>query len=601
MEIPHQQVNLNESVAESQLNREAENASSEVVQASKPELTKSEVIEKLQTIAQCDAEAISRDEVSMLKQVFYSIRRHEIEAAKKQFVEKGNQPEAFEAAADPCEEALKEALNTIKEKKAALAARIESEREQNLSLKTALIEEIKQLGTDTDNVNRNFPRFREIQQEFKAAGEVPPQNVTDLWKQYQEAVEHFYDQLKVNKDLRDYDFRKNLESKELIIAQAEQLANEADVITAFRRLQELHDKWRETGPVAKEAREQIWTRFKDASAIINKKYQAYFEERKQAETNNETAKRAIIAELQEMNTDHLTTHAAWDDATKIILDAQARWKKIGFASKKVNNELYDSFRAICDKFFEKKAGYFKAVKDDLDENLKKKTAICERAEQLAESTDWRATSDALIELQKEWKTISVVPKRVSDSLWRRFRKACDLFFERKKNSRTDTRMQEQENLAAKRQLVQSLHDIADGTERSEVLKAIKAAQEKWSAIGHVPFAEKDKLYESFRGEINQLYERFDLRENRSRMAGFESNVAEIAGDSNKLMRERDKLMRAYETRKSELATCENNLGFFSSKSKSGDSMLREISHRIARLKDDIASIEQKIKIIDSHL
>ena len=598
METPLQPMNLINNDADSILSPDA--AASEV-QEQKPELTKTEVLEKLQALAQAEPENISRDEVAMLKQVFYSLRRREVEAERAAFIEAGNDPETFSATADSAEETLKEALNVIKEKKAVLAARIDAEREANLSRKNALIEEIKNLSDDTDNVNRNFPRFREIQQEFKNIGEVPPQNVTEIWKLYQDAVEHFYDQLKVNKDLRDYDFRKNLEQKELIITQAQQLTENTDVITAFRRLQELHDKWREIGPVAKEVREEVWTRFKDASAIINKKYQAYFEERKQAEQANETAKRAIIEELQEFSTEDLKTHAAWEKATKTILDAQARWKKIGFASKKVNNDLYDSFRAICDKFFEQKATYFKAVKDDLDENLRKKIAICEKAEQLAESTDWRATSDALINLQKEWKAIGTVPKRVSDSIWKRFRKACDLFFERKKNAMSGTRQMEQDNLRAKRELTASLNEIPDGTERAEVLKAIKTAQEQWSAIGHVPFAEKDKLYDAFRGAINKLYERFDLRETRSRAANFEASVEEMAGDNNRLMRERDRLMRAYESRKSELATCENNLGFFSSKSKSGDSMLREMNRRIARLKEDIASIEQKINVIDSHL
>lgn len=599
METSHQPENLIINDAESNLNPDAVAASE--VQDTKSELTKTEILEKLKAIAESEAEAISREEVGQLKQVFYTIRRNETEAARKAFAEAGNDPEAFTVEPDADEEILKETLNIIKEKKAQLAARVEAEQEANLTRKRALIEEIKQLSDDTDNVNRNFPRFREIQQEFKEAGDVAPQYVTETWKQYQEAVEHFYDQLKVNKDLRDYDFRKNLESKELIIAQAQQLTEDADIITAFRRLQELHEKWREIGPVAKDVREEVWTRFKDTSAIINKKYQAYFEERKQAEQQNETAKRAIIAELEAMSTEGLATHAAWEEATKVILEAQARWKKIGFASKKVNNDLYDSFRAICDKFFEEKAAYFKAVKDDLDENLRKKTAICEKAEALAESTDWRAASDALINLQKEWKTIGTVPKRFSDSIWKRFRKACDLFFDRKKNALSDTRRAEQENLRAKREIVESLKAIADGTERGEVLKAIRTAQEQWNAIGHVPFAEKDKLYDSFRGAINALYERFELRENRNRMGNFEASVADMAGDNNKLMRERDRLMRAYEARKSELATCENNLGFFSSKSKSGDSMLREMNRRIGRLKEDIASIEQKINIIDSHL
>lgn len=600
METSRQPENLIENDAEMVITPENGTPETEV-QAPRAELTKSEVLEKLQALSETAPEEISRDEVGMLKQVFYTIRRRETEAERNAWTDAGNDPEAFTVQPDPDEEKLKEILGIIKEKKNQLAARIEAEQQENLAKKNALIEEIRQLSADTDNINRNFPRFREIQQEFKATGNVAPQHVTDIWKQYQDAVELFYDQLKVNQELRDYDFRKNLESKEHIIAEAQRLTEENDVITAFRRLQELHEKWREIGPVAKDVREEVWARFKDASAIINKKYQTFFEERKQIEQQNEDAKRAIIAELDTLATEQFTTHAAWENGTRLILDAQARWKKIGFASKKVNNELYDSFRAICDKFFEQKAAYFKGVKDEFDENYRKKVAICEKAEQLAESTDWRAASDALINLQKEWKTIGSVPKRLSDAVWKRFRAACDLFFDRKKAAVSGTRQLEQENLRAKRELTESLAAIPDGTDRSEVLKAIKTAQETWSTIGHVPFAEKDKLYESFRGEINKLYERFSLRENRNRMNNFEESVTEMAADSNRLMRERDRLMRAYETRKSELATCENNLGFFSSKSKSGDSMLREMNRRIARLKEDIAAIEQKINIIDSHL
>lgn len=564
------------------------------------EMSEADIIITLTALAQAGADEISRDEVSRLKQRYYALRKATDEEARKQFIANGNDPEAFIPEEDPADEVLRQLLNSIKEKKAARAAEVEAELQRNYEKKNALIDEITAMSNDTDNVNRHFTRFREIQQEFKTVGDVAPQQMSDQWKRYQEAVEIFYDQLKVNKDLRDYDFKKNLETKLQLCAEAEQLDAEADVIAAFKRLQDLHVTWRETGPVDKEQREEIWTRFKEASAVVNKKYQAFFEERKAREQENENAKTAICERLEALDFDSLKSFNAWNDMTKTILQAQEDWRKLGFASKKANNALFTRFRAVCDKFFAQKAEYYKSVKEDMAANLEKKIALCEQAEALKDSTDWKATADKLTELQRRWKTIGSVPKKRSDEVWKRFQEACDFFFEQKKRDLSQSRKSEQENLRAKRALTASLKEIAADAPRQEVVAAIKDAQARWNEIGHVPFREKDKVYEEFRAVINELYKVHDLKDTRANFARFENSINEMS-DSGKLSRERERLARVLETKRSELTTYQNNLGFFNFKSTSGSSMLRDIERKTQRIRDDIADLEKKIALIDGRL
>ncbi len=559
------------------------------------EMSEADIIITLTALAQAGADEISRDEVSRLKQRYYALRKATDEEARKQFIANGNDPEAFIPEEDPADEVLRQLLNSIKEKKAARAAEVEAELQRNYEKKNALIDEITAMSNDTDNVNRHFTRFREIQQEFKTVGDVAPQQMSDQWKRYQEAVEIFYDQLKVNKDLRDYDFKKNLETKLQLCAEAEQLDAEADVIAAFKRLQDLHVTWRETGPVDKEQREEIWTRFKEASAVVNKKYQAFFEERKAREQENENAKTAICERLEALDFDSLKSFNAWNDMTKTILQAQEDWRKLGFASKKANNVLFTRFRAVCDKFFAQKAEYYKSVKEDMAANLEKKIALCEQAEALKDST-----ADKLTELQRRWKTIGSVPKKRSDEVWKRFQEACDFFFEQKKRDLSQSRKSEQENLRAKRALTASLKEIAADAPRQEVVAAIKDAQARWNEIGHVPFREKDKVYDEFRAVINELYKVHDLKDTRANFARFESSINEMS-DSGKLSRERERLARVLETKRSELTTYQNNLGFFNFKSTSGSSMLRDIERKTQRIRDDIADLEKKIALIDGRL
>ncbi len=564
-------------------------------------MTKAEIVGKMTELAGKDAAEITREEVNRLKMLFYAIRHDEVAAEKKEFLAvEGNAEADFSPAADAEEEEFKNIWQAIKDKKAALAAEQEAERQANLARKNEIIDEITRAADDADNVHLKLERVRELQQQFKTVGEVPAPEVSDIWKRYQQATETFYDQLKVNKDLRDLDFKKNLETKNLIIDEASKLADEPDVVTAFRRLQELHDKWREAGPVAKEFREEIWNRFKDISAEINKRYQAFFEERKAMERRNEEAKLALIGELEAIKPDELKNFAAWDEATKSVIDLQGRWKQLGFASRKTNAQLYDRFRKLCDDFFAAKAAHFKSIKEESAENLALKISLCEQAEELAESTDWKKTADALVALQAKWKTIGAVGKKQSDAVWNRFRAACDKFFEAKKQNSDGRRSSEQANLKAKRDVIERLKAIgaAEGeADRNAAIESVRALMKEYQEIGHVPFRDKDKLHDAYRAEVSRLYDLLDISRRKARMAAFEHGVSELSG--NDLSRQRQSLMRALDAKKNEIKTYENNLGFLSSGSKNGESLLRDLQHRIERLRQEQATIEEKIKLIDS--
>lgn len=568
------------------------------------EATKESLLQALAELANLDAEDITPDKVSTIKQQFYMMHNAELKSAREEFVAAGNAAEQFVAQPDADEERLKELLNEIKEKKAQLRESQEAERQANLDRKTALIAKLSEISEDTDNVNQHYPAVKEIQAEFKSIGDVPPQNAAAIWKAYQDAIERFYDQWKVNKELRDYDFKKNLAEKQLLTSEAEKLVEENDVITAFRRLQELHDKWREIGPVSKDMREEIWAKFKDASANINKRYQAFFEEKKKRERENEVAKTELCERIEALDFNAPATFAAWDEMTKSILQAQEDWKKLGFASKKTNNALFARFRASCDDFFARKAAFFKQMKEEHSENLAKKIALCEQAEALKDSTDWKNATDKFVELQKEWKTIGTVSKRHSDAIWKRFLSACDHFFEQKKKSTSGVRKTEQANLKTKQEIIsklKALNSPDDATQRDEAVKQLHELRTLWQNTGHVPFKEKDKLYETYRAVVGELFDKLDIREQRSRMDNFESSINEIGNDENKLYRERERLLRTYENRKNELQTYENNMGFFNAQSKNGSSMLRDMQRKVQRIKEDLAQLEKKIEFIDGKL
>ena len=560
--------------------------------------TEDELIARLKEIADLPDEEINIDEVGRIKQQFYHVRSLAKSAGE------ADAENAAETADTDSDTEFKNALLAIKEKKAAMRARIEAQQLRNLEQKQSIINEINTMSADTDNVNRHYQRVKELQAEFKEIGEVPQQNTTDTWKAYQDAVELFYDQWKVNKELRDYDFKKNLAEKQLLIDEATKLQDEEDVVTAFRRLQELHDKWRETGPVAKEFREEIWNTFKDRSATINKRYQEFFEERKRREQENENAKTALCEKIEAIDPAQLKTYGAWNKATQEIIDAQESWKNLGFASRKTNNALFSRFRATCDRFFAAKAEFFQNQKDELSRNLAAKTELCEQAEALKDSTDWKATTERIVALQQQWKTIGAVPKKQSDAVWRRFIEACDHFFNQKKAATSATRKTEQANLAIKREILAELTALnaPEASEpREKAIARIHELRAKWQQTGHVPFREKERLAENYRETVRQLFDKYDIHENRARQASFEASINDMSADRQKLSRERERLMRTYENRRAELQTYENNLGFFNAKTKSGNSMLADLQHKIQRIKTDIADLENKIKLIDSKL
>ena len=592
LESTEQTVVENSEQAEAQVK---EPAKTEVVGKSKEEL-----VAALAALIEKPVDEI-RDEVNAIKNQFYALRKAEQEVELAEFVDKGNEPAAFAAKPDAEEEKLKDLLNEYKEKKAAQLAAIEAERVANLERKRAILVELSEIAKDVDNVNKFYAKFQQLQQTFKEVGSVPAADDKALWKEFQTVTEQFYDSLKINKQLRDLDFKKNLESKENLCKEAEALADENDVIVAFKKLQELHDKWREIGPVVKELREDLWKRFKEASSAVNKRHQAFFENRKEKEKENEVAKTAICEEAEAIVLAELTTYAKWNDATKQIILMQERWKTLGFASKKVNNELFARFRKTCDEFFAAKAEFFKRMKDESAENLAKKHRLCERAEALKDSTDWKKTADELTAIQKEWKTIGPVPKKSGDAVWKRFIAACDYFFENKNKNTTNVHQEEHANLKAKKAIVEKIKTIDESLSKDEIKNLVKTLVADYQQIGHVPYKEKDKIYEEYRAALNEAYEKFDIKETRARFESFANSVESMASDKNKLFKERDRLVRIYEAKKNELKTYENNLGFFNVSSKAGGSVLKEMERRIAKAKEDLISLEKKIDLIDEKL
>lgn len=571
------------------------------------------LLEAVLALLQKEPSEYSGEEINRLRQRFNIL--HSTQAV---LAEEGAETPAEGAEAAPAAEATEitvevdaepslaqqfdAAIAELRARKAAWTAELEAKRAANLERKNAIIKEIVELADDTDNVNRTFPRYRELQDEFNAIGEVDPSQETAVWKRFQDAREQYSDNLKINKELRDYDFKKNLAEKEALLAEAKTLAMDEDVITAYRRLQELHNKWRQIGPVAKELREEIWSNFREASAEINKRYQAHFEARKAEEQANEAAKTALCERIEGIDLAAIKSFNAWELATEEVKAMQVEWKTLGFASKKANRQLFTRFRTACDAFFSAKSEYYHTTRDEMANNLARKTALTEEAEALAASTEWRKTTDRLVAMQKEWRTIGAVPKKYSDGLWKRFTAACDAFFDAKKKSGADSRQIESANLKTKREIIGLLSAlITDGTEKADAINTMRELQNRWNETGHVPFREKDKLYNAYREALDAVRSHFEMAERGARRERYAANVDQLEGDADKLYRERERLMRAVETRRNELRTYENNLGFLSSKSKSGDSLLRDMERRIERLKADIDELLDKVKLLDQKI
>ena len=563
--------------------------------------TKEEVLLRLKEVAQ-DAENANKQELDGLKQTFYKIHNAEIEAAKKTFVENGGAEEEFIAQPSSVEEEFKSLMAAIKEKRSALAAEIEKQKEENLQVKLSIIEELKELVESPDDANKSYNEFKKLQQQWNEVKLVPQAKVNELWKNYQLYVEKFYDILKLNNEFREYDFKKNLEIKTHLCEAAEKLADEQDVVSAFHQLQKLHQEFRDTGPVAKELRDEIWNRFKAASTAVNRRHQQHFEALKETEQHNLDQKTVICEIVEAIEFDQLKTFAAWETKTQEVIALQNKWKTIGFAPQKMNVKIFERFRKACDEFFKKKGEFFKLLKEGMNANLEKKKALCEKAESLKDSTEWKETAEILTKLQKEWKTIGPVSKKYSDAVWKRFITACDYFFEQKGKATSSQRSVEQENLEKKKAIMARLTAIDETTDADEASKEVRELMKEWNGIGHVPFKEKDRLYKQYHGLIDQLFDRFNISASNKKLSNFKSSIGNIqSGGSQSLYREREKLVRTYENMKNELQTYENNLGFLTTSSKKGNSLLTEINRKVEKLKSDLELVLQKIKVIDESI
>ena len=603
--LPEKQVELEEGKQAAEVSATTETPAEEKTQEKTAEsdhkLSKAEILDKLKGIAS-DVENASKADIDSLKQAFYKLHNAEQEAAKQQHVDNGGSIEEFVPQPDAAEEEFKKVMSVIKEKRNELAAELEKQKEMNYQVKLSIIEELKDLVESPDDANKNFTEFKKLQQQWNEVTLVPQAKVNELWKNYQLYVEKFYDLLKLNNEFREYDFKKNLEIKTHLCEAAEKLAEEPDVVSAFHQLQKLHAEFRDTGPVAKELREEIWARFKAASTVVNRRHQQHFEAQKEAERNNLDQKTVICEIIEGIDYSELTTFAAWDNKTQEVIALQSKWKTIGYAPQKMNVKIFERFRKACDEFFHKKSDFFKQLKENMNENLEKKRALCEKAESLKDSTDWKATAEILAKLQKEWKTIGPVAKKHSDAIWKRFITACDYFFEQKNKATSSQRSLEQENLEKKKAILEKLAAIGEDADAEEAVQQVRDLMKEWNGIGYVPIKDKDKIYKQYRALIDNLFERFNLNASNKKLSNFKSSISTIQdGNPQTLYREREKLVRVAENMKNELLTYENNLGFLNASSKKGNSLLTELNRKVEKLKGDIELIKQKIKVIDDSL
>ncbi len=566
--------------------------------AKKAYATKQEVLERVKEIAR-SAEAPNKEELDHLKTTFYKIHLAERDAQTKEYLEKGGDPEKFVLLPDDTEEAFKAEMQIIKEKRAKIFLEQEEEKQENLAKKLEIIEKIKAMATSPEEANQSYNDFKALQQEWKDIKAVPADKANELWRNYQLYVEQFYDLLKLNSEAREYDFKKNLEAKTALCEAAEKLDEEPDVISAFHQLQDLHQQYREIGPVAKELREQIWSRFKAASTVINKKHQQYFEDIRAKEEKNLELKTALCEKLEAIDLDAIKTAAQWEATTKEVIAMQQEWREIGFAPQKMNVKIFERFRTINDVFFSKKAEFFKELKSQYSSNLEKKQELVKKAQELADSTDWKKTGDKIIALQKEWKTVGVVPRKQGELLWKDFLNACNKFFEARNKANAGTRNTEHSNLAKKREVVAKLKDLLENPVEN-VQQALQKLTEEYNSIGHVPFKEKDNIYKEYHAVLDKIYKDLHISNAKRRLDNFKSNLKNVAEKgSDALDNERGRLLRRYDQLRSDITTYENNLGFLNAASKKGNSLVEEMNRKVQKLKDDLELVKQKIKAIDA--
>lgn len=572
--------------------------SSEAAALKKVYKSKSEIIERVKEIAHSD-EHPQKGEIDYLKTIFYKLHFAERETDMKAYLEGGGDPANYKVLPDEDEEVFKAEMGVIKEKRAKLFLEQEKEKQENLKKKLDIIEKIKAMVTSPEEANKSYQDFKKLQQEWKEIKLVPAEKANELWRNYQLYVEQYYDLLKLNSEAREYDFKKNLEIKTKICEAAEKLGTEEDVISAFHQLQKLHQEFRETGPVAKELREEVWARFKAASTIINKRHQQHFESLRAKEEDNLTKKTALCEKIEEIAKEEIKTAGEWEKKTKDIIAIQAEWKTIGFAPQKMNVKIFERFRAACDDFFSKKAEFFKNMKQQFAENADKKRALIEQAKALQDSTEWKSTSDKLIALQKEWKTIGMVPKKLGDKLWNEFLTACNHFFEARNSANAGTRNEERTNLEKKRGIIEQLKALAENA-RDNIQDKVRELIDEYNAVGHVPFKEKDKLYKEYHDILDKLYKELNISTARRRLDKFKNNLKNVAEKgADALDNERARLMRRYEAIKQEVQTYENNLGFLNASSKKGNSLIDEMNRKVQKLKDDMNLVREKIKAIDA--
>ena len=583
--------------AQEEQNVEQTAADVQPVENTKVYKTKQEVVERLKEIAASDKAPV-KDEIDLLKTVFYKLHIAEREARLKEYIDGGGNPETYQVVPDQDEETFKAQMAVIREKRAKIMQQQEAEKQANLEKKLEIIEKIKAMTTSPDEAGKSYNEFKELQQQWKDIKNVPADKANELWRNYQLYVEQFYDLLKLNSEAREYDFKKNLEMKTKLCEAAEKLADEEDVISAFHQLQELHQQYREIGPVAKELREEVWARFKAASTVINKRHQQHFEDLRAKEEENLARKTALCEKVEELGKAENKGAADWEKRSKEIIDIQNEWKTIGFAPQKMNVKIFERFRAACDDFFGRKAEYFKALKVTFSENIEKKKALVEKAQALADSTDWKATSDKLIALQKEWKTVGMVPKKIGDQLWQEFLGACNKFFEARNAAGAGQRNEEHANLEKKKGIIEQLKALAENAAEATKEK-VQALTEEYNKVGHVPYKEKDKLYEAYHEVLDRIYKELNISTKRRRLNDFKANIKNVAKRGEEALdNERGRLARRFEQLKQEIQTYENNLGFLNASSKKGNSLIDEMNRKVQHLRDDLELVRQKIKAID---
>ncbi len=556
--------------------------------------SKQEVIDRVKEIAE-NKENADREELDLLKNVFYKLLIADGDAKQKAYIEAGGDPETYVAERDPDEETFKTAMAQVREQRAAYLLQQEEQRKENLNRKLEIIEKMKEMATSPDEANKTYKEFKALQAEWKEIGVVPPENSTEVWRNYQHVTEQYYDLLKLNFEARDYDFKKNLETKTALCEKAEKLAEETDVVSAFHQLQELHNQYRETGPVAKELREEIWNRFKAASTVINKAHQQHFEALRAGEEENLRKKTELCEKVEAIVNEPNNGNSDWDKHSKEIIALQAEWKQVGFAPQKMNVKIFERFRSACDSFFTSKAEYYKKLKATFAENADKKRAIIEKAKALSGSTEWRSTGDKLIALQKEWKTIGAVPKKISNQLWEEFRAECDKFFEARNAASEGNISEERENLDKKKGIIEQIKVLAEEA-GDAIQEKLQALRDEYNKVGHVPFKDKDTIFEEYRAALDAAYGKLRQGNNSRRLGNFKASIAKKDEDS--IGGERSRLMRYYDTLRQEIQTYENNLGFLSAASKKGNSLVTEITRKIDKLKAELQLTKDKITAID---